>query len=143
MALDMYCWLEKKIESMFNLFTNGHCLTIWMLNKRLTQLWKDSQKESMHSNPIHCKLQVDYPCFIIFKLHLDWNYLHIWAPMGPIQGKLKQGMSDDDVTVQPWLPFKQNWWPFCSEQLDRQIIHQNARNLFITTNLPSPPALLM
>jgi hypothetical protein len=28
-------------------------------------------------------------------------------------------------------------------QLHRQIIHQNARNLFITTNLSSPPALLM
>ena len=46
------------------------------------------------------------------------------------QGKLKRGMSNNDVTVHPWLPFKKNGWYFCYEQLHRQIIHQNARIFF-------------
>ena len=45
----------------------------------------------MHSNPIHCKLQIDYPCIIIFKLHLDWNYLHIWAPMATVRSLFGYG----------------------------------------------------
>ena len=54
------------------------------------------------------------------------------------QGKLKRGMSDDDVTV---IPFKKNWWPFCSEELHRQIIHQNARFFKRNWLIPSPPAI--
>jgi hypothetical protein len=36
-------------------------------------------------------------------------------------------MSDDDITVLPWLLYKKNWRPFCFDQLHKQIIHQNAQ----------------
>ena len=36
-------------------------------------------------------------------------------------------MSDNDITVLPWLLYKKNWWPFCFDQLHKQIIHQNAQ----------------
>ena len=60
------------------------------------------------------------------------------------QGKLKQGMSDDDVVVRPWLPLKKIGDLFVlNNYIDKLYSKLNALNLFITTNLPSPPAFLM
>ena len=39
------------------------------------------------------------------------------------------------------LPPIKNWWPFCSEQLQRQIIYQNARIFKRNWLIPSPPAI--
>ena len=58
--------------------------------------------------------------------------------------KMKQGMSDDDITVQPWLPSNIFFGgKYDLIQLHRQMIHQNAWNLFFTRKVTSPPALLV
>ena len=56
--------------------------------------------------------------------------------------KLKQGMSDSDghSTAMASLQYVFGG-KYDLIQLHRQIIHQNARNLKVTTKLPSPPAI--
>ena len=39
------------------------------------------------------------------------------------------------------FPSIKNWWPFCSEQLHRHIIHQNAQIFKRNWLIPSPPAI--
>ena len=59
----------------------------------------------------------------------------------PLPGILDKGWAANRRYVRPWLPRKKNWWPFCSEQLHRLIIHQNAWIFKRNWLIPSPPAI--
>ncbi len=75
---------------------------------------------------IYCHGDKSYPCLVGIGLSLGWHCIAIREKnlvlcsgglpllpnggcqlqnlLGCDQGKLKQGISDDDVTVRPWLP---------------------------------------
>ena len=66
-----------------------------------------------------CVIHFQYIQIILTTSNISWIHTNIFV-YGQIpysvmynptfdQGKLKRGMSEDDVTVWLWLPFKKNW----------------------------------
>ena len=67
---------------------------------------------------------------------------HIWARIkleSIINLHIAHGWTADALCYV--LPPIKNWWPFCSEQLQRQIIYQNARICKRNWLIPTPSAI--
>ena len=88
-------------------------------------------------NPVKSRFYHFWMPFFIAK-----NLIRKWVPFFPDSAKidhLYHGRTADALRYV--LPPIQNWWPFCSEQLPRQIIHQNARIFKRNWLIPSQPAI--
>ena len=73
---------------------------------------------------------VEWPCQLLFRnLERKSKCFDYW----PLH--LKHGLCASLCTA------TKNWWPFCSEQLQKQIMYQNARIFKRNWFIPTPPAI--